>query len=201
MTVADLELFVSDNEDHKAQRRRVNWTDRLNMLRSHFPDSDGLTWQRALKDNEVFSRVVRDILKAQQHRGRPEEEQSLAGRRPNLTVSSGMQGWRELTGDDYSTVPFTSAFRNLTTDRATGRPHTLSLIARKTNISRSRVHRLIRGEDRPDLTDMEMIAVGYGRKPSYFAEYRAATIAAVITERLGASPEMSAALYQQITTP
>lgn len=197
---ADLGPFLSDNEDHKAQRRRVNWTDRLNMLRTHFPESDGLSWQRALRDNEVFSRVVRDILKAQQHRGRPEEEQSLAGRRPNLTVPSGMQAWRELTGEDYATVPFVEAFRNLTTDRSTGKAHTLSLIARKTNISRSRVHRLMRGEDQPDLPDMEMIATGYGRKPSYFAEYRAATIAAVITERLGASPEMSASLYQQITT-
>lgn len=195
----DLNVFFNDNERAKAARRRVNWVDRLDLIHEQFGPLVGADWSMALRDNDVFARIVRDILKAQQHAERPEAERSLAGRRPNLSPGpNGMRGWRELTGNDFSELMFIGAFRAMTCDRATGKEHSLSHIAHKTGISRSRVHRLLRGEEEPTLTDMRTIAAAYNRKPAYFNEYRAAAIAAFIMEKLRDAPETSASLYQRI---
>lgn len=197
--MTDLGPFATDNEKARAERRRVRWAERAELIDQHFPETTDLNWNRALADNDTFARIVRDVLKAHQHADRPEAERSLAGRRPNLDIELGQQNLRDLVGGSFATKPFVEAFRQLTTDRATGRLHSLTAIARKTNISRSRVHRLLTGQDEPCLDDMHAIAHAYHHKPSFFTEYRTKAILAFVANKLEDSPEMSASLYQRIS--
>lgn len=196
--MTDLKVFQSDNKVSQLSKKRVNWTARLAMIKHHFPTVGDVDWSNALRDNEIFARVVRDILKAQQHLSLSDDEQSVAGRKPNIELEEGMIGWRELMGRSYSEYPFTQSFRLLTTDRSTGKQHSLTMIARKTGISRSRVHRLINGQEIPDLRDMEMIAAGYKRKPSFFTEYRTAVIIGYLAERLEVDPDIGISLYETL---
>lgn len=194
-----LQPFVLDNQESKTQRKRIKWPERLEMIKQHFPDSADINWSEALNDNEVFARVIRDVLKAQQHLNRSDDERSVAGRRPNIDIDDGMAAWRELMGRAYSELGFQDSMRLLAADRTTGKQHSLSHIASKTGISRSRVHRLISGEENPDIADMEMIAKAYNRKPSFFTEYRIYAITAFMMKSLEVDPGISISLYEEIT--
>lgn len=189
----DLTPFLEENAQAKAARRAINWPERLDLIRAFVPAS---TAEIDLGDTEVFARVVRDILKAQQHASRPEAERSSAGRRPRVAVESGMAGWRELMGRSFSELPFCEAFRVLACDRSNGKPHSLSMIAHKVGMNRSRVHRLLEGQASPTPRDLEMIAEGYGKKPSYFHEYRVAVIVGFMVQRMDSDPAISTSLYE-----
>jgi hypothetical protein len=195
----DLQVFESSNQVYQNAGKRVNWNQRLSLIKKHFPEIDNTDWDSALNDNEIFARIVRDILKAQQHSVLTREEQSVAGRKKNIDFDEGMSGWRELMGRSYSDYEFTRAFRLLASDRSTGKHHSLSMIANKTNISRSRVHRLMNGIEEPDLRDMEMIASAYKKKPSFFIEYRTSVIIGYLAKKMEADPEITTSIYEMIT--
>lgn len=191
----DLTPFLNENAQIKAGQKAVDWSERLNLIRAFIPTG---AFDVDLSDTETFARIVRDVLKVQQHASRPEAERSSAGRRPRVAVESGMAGWRELMGQSFSELPFRGAFRVLASDRSDGKPHSLTMIARKTNISRSRVHRLLGGQETPTPRDLEMIAAGYGRKPSYFHEYRVAVIVGYMVQRMDSDPAISTSLYEVV---
>ncbi len=196
--MSKLREFKDDNRTFQDTGKRVNWNNRLLLIKRHFPNIEDVNWERTLRDNDIFARIVRDILKAQQHLGLSDAQQSVAGRKPNIEIQSGMSGWRELIGRSSSDLPFPQAFRILTSDRATGKHHSLSMIANKTGISRSRVHRLMSGLEEPDMRDMEMIAAGYKKKPSFFVEYRISTIIGYLAMKLESDPEIATSIYEMI---
>lgn len=182
----DLSIFVSDNARWKAARRRVPWDERLRLIREQFPVTASLDGHTILREDDALARLIRDILKIDQI------EPGRAGPRPGLDYERGMQSWRELFGQDYAEVPFPEAFRSLT------RGNSLTTIARKTNISRSRVHQLLRGERSPTIDDLRLIAEAYGKRPQFFCEYRAEFIMAIIAERLNKEPETTIAVYRKL---
>jgi hypothetical protein len=182
----DLSAFTADNDRWRAERKRVPWEERLEMIEERFPDAMNADWNVVLRDDDVFARILKDILKVDQI------EPGRAGPRPNLDYDRGIQTWREMTGRDYSELPFRQAFQAL------ARMHSLTTVARKTTLSRSKVHRLLQGTDRPTVVELRAIAVGYGKKPAYFAEYRAEYVMAAMAARLADDPEITITLYTKL---
>lgn len=182
----DLTVFTEDNARWRNQRKRVPWEQRVELIREEFPAVQNPEWNVILRDPDVLARLLRDILKIDQI------EPGRAGPRPGLDFERGMQSWKEFTGQDYCELPFAQAFR------AISRGNSVRHIAHKTGIPRSRVDRLLRGEDLPTISDLRTIAAAYNKKPAFFAEYRVEYIIAAITARLSTERDMSAAIYARL---
>lgn len=182
----DLSPFINDNVNWRSRNKRVPWEERIELINKHFPATQDPDYNIILRDNDVFGRILRDILKVDQI------EPGRAGPRPNLDYERGMQSWKEMTGQDYCEMPFVKAFKMLTRDNS------YLVVARKTRISRSRVHRLANGQEPPTIDDLRDIAGAYNKKPAYFAEYRAEFIMAAIATRLADEAEMTTAIYTKL---
>ena len=182
----DLTVFDEDNTKWRSLKKRVPWDERLELIEKEFPGLRNIDFNIVLRDNDIFARLLKDILKVDQM------EPGRAGPRPNLDRERGMQSWREWTGKDYSELPFPEAFSLLT------RGSSFSQIARKTRLSRSRVYRLRRGTEQPTVDDLRTIASAYGKKPAYFAEYRAEYLTAAFAARLATEAELTVALYLRL---
>ena len=182
----DLSLFDEDNARWRAEKKRVPWEERLRLIEDEFPGILKLDFNVVLRDNDVFARVLKDILKVDQI------EPGRAGPRPNLDYERGMQTWKEMTGQDYTDEPFYLAFQRLSEGDS------FTVIARKTFISRSRVYKLWQGFNAPTVDDLRTIADAYGKKPAFFAEYRAEYILAAIAARLTRETEMTIPLYLKL---
>lgn len=188
--MTDLAVFQERNVPGK----RVNWDERRPLIAEQFPSTEEQNWPEITGDDIAFERVIQDILKYDQR------EQGRDGPRPNLDWDKGIRSWRQITGQDYTGLPFHQAFRAVARDRA-GRAHSLTTIARKTGISRTRVHLLINGQQEPDLQSIALVAQAYGKKPSFFAEYRAEIIARRLVAVLAANPEYSVSVYRKVVNP
>lgn len=186
MSPRDLTVFDEDNARWKANKKRVPWQDRLKLIDQEFPSARNADWNVILRDTDVFGRILRDILKIDQL------EPGRAGPRPNLDYERGIQSWRELSGQDYCEHPFPQAFRWLT------RNDSYAKISRKTHISKTRLFKLAHAEVAPSIDDLRDIASAYGKKPPYFAEYRAEFIMALIAARLREETEMTITLYTKL---
>lgn len=182
-----LDTFAAHNEPGK----RVVWDDRRVIVNEHFPSTAEKDWPELAGDDEAFERMLQDILKVDQ------AETGRSGPRPNLDWDKGIRSWRQITGQDYTGLPFHQAFRAVARDRS-GRVHSMTTIANKTGISRSRVHRLINGAEEPDLQAIALVAQAYGKKPSFFAEHRAEIIARRVIAVLAQNPEYSVSVYRKV---
>lgn len=179
----DLSVFDEDNAYWRSRKKRVPFDERMKLIEHQFPSVMDADWNVILRDPDILGRLFRDILKVDQI------EPGRAGPRPNLNYDRGMQTWREITGQDFSELPFHRAFRLI------ARNQSYTTIARKTNISRSRIYRLMQGSEHPTVEDLRACAEAYGKKPAYFAEYRAEFILAAIAARLAKETEMTIAVY------
>ena len=166
---------------------KTSWDKRYDVIKTQFPDPKTFDWRKAFdKDLDLFARIMRDVLKVDQAvPGRP-------GPRPALDYDRGVKSLRQMMGQDYSTLPFPDTFQFLAGDRS------LSHTARKTGLSRSQVHRLLRGESQPDVNEMTMVAEAFGKHPSFFLEYRAAFVVAALSEKLLNAPEATIGFYRRI---
>jgi transcriptional regulator with XRE-family HTH domain len=182
----DLSPFTEDNARWRERKKRVPWDERIKLIGEQFPTVRDADWDAILRDPDVLARVLKDILKVDQI------EAGRAGPRPNLDVERGMRTWREMTVGDYSECPFPRAFSILV------RNNSVRTVARKTSISKSRVVRLLKGQDHPTIEDLRGIAAAYQKKPAYFVEYRAEYIMAAIANRLADEHEMTVALYKKL---
>lgn len=136
----------------------------------------------ALSEAEVLGKVIADIVREGIGREGGDRRRNLDETAEPLL--------RQLTGDDYATVPFPMAFKALTRGRE-GRPMSRTTLARKTTLSRTQVHRLITGTITPSTMDMELVAGAFGKHPSFFIEYRNWLIISYISQHLQCSPETS----------
>lgn len=182
----DLSVFDQDNAQWRAQKKRVPWEERLRLIEEQFPGVLQLDFNVVLRDNDVFARILKDILKVDQM------EPGRAGPRPNLDYERGMRTWKEMVGQDFSELPFHLAFQRLTSGDS------FTVIARKTLISRSRVYKLYRGWIPPSVDDLRSVAAAYDKRPAFFVEYRAEYILATIAARLTRETEMTIPLYLKL---
>lgn len=182
----NLSPFIDDNQKWRNQRKRIPWEERIKLIEEQFPGVRNADWNIILKDVDTLGRVIRDVLKVDQI------EPGRAGPRPNLNVERGMQTWREITGQDFCELPFVDALRLLTRGQA------VRTVARKVNVTKTRMDRLMRGIDHPSADDLRAIAAAYRKKPSFFAEYRTEYVTAAIVAGLAQEPEMTTAIYSKL---
>lgn len=159
----------------------------LAAIRSQFPSVDTLDWKKAFTaDIDLFGRMWKDILKFDQAgEGRP-------GPRPALDPSTAYLRFRQLSEGEYSMLPFREAVRLLA-------PRTsIRRIAEKTGLDRNLVHRLMKGQVEPDNYEMELFAAAFGRRPSYFLEYRIGFILMLVHEHMMQYPESSVGPYVKV---
>lgn len=182
----DLSIFIADNERWRSAKHRVPWKHRVELIKEEFPHVADRDWHGILKDEDVLGRILKDILKVDQM------EPGRAGPRPNLDYERGLQTWKEMTGQDYSESPFCESFHWLI------RGQSRTTVARKTNLSRTKVHRLLVGTEQPTIDELRVIAEAYGKKPAFFVEYRAEYIMAAVAMELHKRTEMAAHLYTKL---
>jgi hypothetical protein len=159
----------------------------LAAIRAQFPSIDNLDWERAFRlDTELYGRVWKDILKADQvAEGRP-------GPRPPLDLEKASKRYLQLTGEDYVFTPFKEAFRDMIGSDS------IRKVSSNTGLDRNLVARLLSGDVEPDNYEMEVIATAYGRRPSYFLEYRIGYVLMMVHAHMMKYPESSVSPYVKV---
>lgn len=185
----DLTRFIEDNERHKGggKRRRVAWSERVQMIEEEFPSVRELDWGSALENEDLLARILKDVLKIDQI-----DPTRTRGARPALDVDKGMQTWNEIMGRQFCSLPFDQAFSVLTRDES------IRAVAEKTHMAKSLVHRLLKGEERPSVDQMRAVAEAYGKKPSFFLEYRAEYCLAAVMSRFAEEPELVDVVFTKL---
>lgn len=178
----DLSVFEALNE----RSPRASWEERSAVIHQEFPSIDGLDWPHAFdQDIDLLAAIMRDVLKADASEpGRP-------GPRPALEWEAGTERLKQMMGADFTNLPFAEAFSLLIGDRS------LTSVARKTGLSKTVVHRFMKGERHPSREQIEQVARGFKKHPSYFAEYRTAQLVDLVERRLYELPENAIAYYRQ----
>lgn len=186
--------FIELNEQHRAAgrvKRKTPWSTRMDMIREEFPSVQA-NGHDLVKDEKFVAGVLQDILKigfvAPEGERRTGPRPSLAG----MSREEKAQAWRELLGVEYSDMPFSETMQYLVGDES------LSRVARKCSISRSRVHRLVRGDELPTVDDIRMVAEAYGKRPAYFLEYRMEYVLAAVASRLNEAPGIATTAYRRL---
>lgn len=137
---------------------------------------------RAVVDGEeVLPRLLRDLLSI-------DNVPVRRGQRPRLDVDEGRQLLNDIRGLDYTIEPFHIALRTLVGDRS------LTNVARRTGLSKPNLSRLMNRQKEPSIAELEACAIGFGKRPVYFAEYRTLAFMEVVRQHLAADPDRSAAL-------
>jgi hypothetical protein len=167
--------------------------ERTRLMQERFPSTRNLNWDKAFaNDVELLGRLLRDILKVDMAvPGRP-------GPRPGLDRVRAQPLLDEVLGRDptdhpYALLEFPQAFRLLIGNRSIRHAQT------KLGMSKSRIHRLLRGIDEPSQAEMEHIATVFGKQPSYFLEYRVIRITRAIYSHLAEEPDVSIRVYERIS--
>lgn len=189
-----LQPFIDLNEQHRAAgrvKRKTPWSTRVEMIREQFPSVD-LPGQALVKDEKFVAGILQDIIKVGQLA--PEGQRRTGPRPPlsSMTREEKAAAWRELLGLEYSDRNFAETFQLLVNDES------LSHVARKCSISRSRVHRLLRAEEPPTVDDIRLIAEAYGKRPAYFLEYRMEYVLAAVASRLNEAPGIATTAYRRL---
>lgn len=172
---------------------RKDWSAILARVEEAHPLTRSPQWDRLLDNSDVMAAIIRDLIVI-------DRQPARRGARPLPGYDEGRRRLQALFGEDFSTLPFPDAFRALT------RSQSRTQIARRTGITRTRVHRLLAGEREgdvahavePTLEEISAIAVAYNRRPEHFREYRTRLITALVAHHLDAHPERSSLLVQQL---
>lgn len=159
----------------------------LEAIRAQFPSLNSLDWEKAFReDTELYGRVWRDILKVDQAVvGRP-------GPRPALDPQKAGQRYLQLTDDDFTMEPFAKAVRVLSKGMS------LRRLAALTGLNKDLLHQLTLGKRQPDSYELEIVATAFGRRPSYFLEYRIGYVLSMVHAHMLKYPESSVGPYLKV---
>jgi len=166
--------------------RKQQWAERAKEIMATFPSIELLNWDKVFElDPVIAGRIINDIIKiGGPSTGRP-------GKRASLTEQEASSRYRQIIGEDFSYSPFQDAFKDLCGKRS------LSTVANLTGLDRNAVYRLIKGKE-PSVDQMEEIAKGFKKSPSYFLEYRVMFVTAFVYEHLMGFPESSVVFYNKL---
>lgn len=162
--------------------RSVPWAERSHAIRQVVPSTSwGTTdWYDALGDYNLLGRIMRDVLKVGW------EPPTRRGQRGPLEWDEGMARMEALTAEregHITLVEFNEAFAKLAGNRA------MRHVAIKVGLTKSQVNRLLLGQIKPTMAELERIAAAFGKPPTFFVEYRVNMICAMIADSLITSPE------------
>jgi DNA-binding phage protein len=167
--------------------RKAAWLERAKEIQDRFPEIANLDWAAALaKDDNLFARVLRDILKL---------EQAVPGRsgpRPALEQEEVTDRLDRLFGRDFTSDPFPRALKSLAGGAS------IRQIATRTGLNRNVVYRLLNSEMGPEGWHLTQVAEAYGKHPSYFIEWRILYITKAFASRLERNPDASVSVYLEL---
>ncbi len=165
------------------------WEARIQRAHAAYPSTavniTGETTALVVNGDEIIVHLLRNVLAI-------DHVQVRRGNRPDVDPDEGRARLRQLRGQDFTTDAFPHAFRGLIAGRS------LENIRRRTGMSKANLSRLLNGVKAPRFDEMETIAAAFEKNPMYFAEYRAATISALVLAYLAADPDGSALLAHQM---
>ena len=64
--------------------KKQSWDKRYQAIRKSYPNLDTADWNKAISDDDIFIKVIGDVLKS-------ERKISTPGKRPGLTKSDGIE--------------------------------------------------------------------------------------------------------------
>ena len=164
-----------------AKRKKAD----LNEVKELFPSIEQLHWEKAMeKDFSLFARLFADVIKTGYPSGRPG---------PRSGPDQGLSLER-LLGNDYSIKPFHEAIREIW-HQTYGDEISVRKLADVTELDRNICHKLLNGKATPDSFEMVQIAKAFGRRPSYFLEYRIGFVLRFLFEFMMKYPESSIRSY------
>lgn len=168
-------------------RPKVKWDERVDLIKKEFPSVVNLDWAKLFDaDPMIMGRLVNDILKVDlADRGRP-------GKRPAIEQEAASDRLRQLSGEDYTMLPFHEAFRILANGRSSRG------LAARLAVSHTAVNRLMRGMDSPSAAVMEKTAKVFKKDPGYFVEYRLIYIFGMLYRKLEVNPEATVGFYMKM---
>lgn len=179
----DLSVFDADNKRWKRKNRRVSLDERRELVEDRFPCVK-LDGEEIFARDDVLFAVLRSIYTIGEVTGRSE-----------LSWEDAIRVHRELGGDEYTELPFGQAFERL----AKARQNSMSAVARKTGIPKTKVFRLMREQDKPEVHEIVTVASAYNKLPEYFLEYRVEYIVATVTSRLmQMAPETTYGIFRKV---
>lgn len=147
-------------------------------------------WDAVFADNpQMLWGLISDMVKAI----KASEGERRTGRRRAATVASTDELFALLFPVQYETRPFAEAFASLIEGKYTQRA-----FATYFGFNQATISRLLAGKLRPSVETMERIAIALRIQPMYFAEYRAAKLAQVLSDLFLAHPEVSAHVAQRL---
>lgn len=162
------------------------WSEKAVELREKFPSIKSLKWDKVFElDPVIAGRIVNDIIKI----GGPSN--SKPGKRASLTENEAHSRYTQLLGNDFSEETFNPTFIRLCQGK------TIRFVAAQTDLNISLVHNLLKGRE-PKIDEMEKIARGFNKHPSFFLEYRIYAILDVLFNQLMTYPESSVVQYKKI---
>lgn len=148
------------------------------------------TWEAFLVGNpQALWGLVADVVKAV----KAAEGEKRTGRRPAVAVGSLDELYKIIFPKRFDTGPFCIAFA-----RALG-SRSQRDFAEKIGVNQATVSRLVSGKTLPTTDHMERIAYALRVPPTYFAEYRAMKLGALVTSVLLANPELSVDPLRQMS--
>lgn len=185
--------------------RRPSEAERRKLISKYFPSVDRPIEEllatgdwRDDYDVDVFGRILGTLLQADAR------EPGARGRFAPLERDTAIARLRQIMGGgEHTSLPFGEALQLLSgwqpgnNGSSPAGAIALRALARKTSISKSRLHRLLHGDDEPTADECACAAAGFGKHPSYFVEWRVQYIVGCLTDRLRLMPEASIDFYRQ----
>ena len=144
----------------------------------------GETVSRCMSE-DVLGAVVADIIKVES----PPTGRGVRVMPPEDVVRSRLE---MMSGGGFSTSPFSVAVQGVVAG------YSVAEAAEKSGVPVERMHALLAGESDPSLDEMSSIAVGFGRREWFFAEWRALVIGGMVADFLGREPERSVHLIRRM---
>jgi transcriptional regulator with XRE-family HTH domain len=166
---------------------KMPWQERYKVIKKTFPSVETLDWNKVFRsDPAIMGRIVNDVLKIDQAEpGRP-------GKRPALDIERAESRLRQIRGEDYTVLPFVEALEHARGDKS------IRSLSYYSGLPKSTVHRLAEGLAHPTVEQLEAIAKGVRKDPSYFMEYRVAFVLTAMAELFSRSPESTVVQYEKL---
>lgn len=180
---------MSSERRQRAPRPQVNpmpWSDRIKRARSLYPTVDTRDeWEEALHLEGALGALLLNLVRV------PEADAPSTGQRghrPLPTEAETLRRLDEIFHGDFTNAPFDQALRALAGDRS------IRHVASKTGLSPSTIHAYLHNRRQPSPADLERIAQGFKKRPSYFLEWRISALCSLLAEYLEQNPEHSVVL-------
>lgn len=165
-----------------------DWDKTIANLYHQVPKAQGVNWGALFtEDPKILGHLINDIIKVEiSKKGRP-------GKRSTTNESDIIADFKKLRQEDYTDSVFTEAMKAHTEFRS------LRQLARMTGLDKMVIRRLLMGDGEPPTsTQLEAIAEGLKKDPSYFIEYRARFVCSVIHEILLENGESATVFYRKL---